>query len=36
MLVPKPVIDPLGRVTLLLRDLQVIPKDLVDDALEWI
>ena len=36
LLVSQPVLDPLCRVTLLLRDLQVVLEDLIDDALEWV
>ena len=36
LLVSQPVLDPLCRVTLLLRDLQVVLEDLIDDALDWV
>ena len=34
LLVSQPVIDPFGRVTLLLRDIQVVLEDLIDDTPE--
>ena len=36
LVVSKSLIDPFGRVTLLLGDLQVVLQYLIDDALEWV
>ena len=36
LLVSQPLTDPLCRVTLLLRDLQIVLEDLMDDAFEWV